>query len=411
MSISDTRLAYLFNRYYEKTASREETAELMQILYESGDDEQLTTFIRQVWENLREDDPVFPPRRSEEILSKILQTGPSGEKEAEHTFLSIVHYWKKLAAAAAVLLVAGAGIYFWQSRTAAEPAVQVNQLQNDILPGGNKAVLTLGDGSTIVLDSLMNGRVATEGFTSIDKIAGGGLEYRASGQAASGRQHITYNRLSTPKGGQYKVTLPDGSKVWLNAASSIRYPTAFSDTERKVELRGEAFFEVSPNEQAPFKVISDGMEVEVLGTTFNVMAYRDEAAVRTTLLEGSVMIIPDERKGFPAADRRGNKKRLAPGQQARLNRATFRLDIADVNTGAAVAWKNGVFQFENASIKDVMRQAARWYDIEVTYDGKVPERQFTGKVPRNVPVSELLDMLRYTGVNFRIEGRRIIVTD
>lgn len=297
------------------------------------------------------------------------------------------------AAAGVALLVTAAGYFLLQPKAVHEPITAVKQSNNtqDIAPGGNRATLVLGDGSQLSLDSAANGTLSQQGNTQVVKLANGQLAYQTAGQSSI--QTILYNTIFTPRGGKYKVTLPDGSKVWLNAASSLRYPTAFTDT-RSVELNGEAYFDIAPDASHPFIVSHGKTVVEVLGTTFNMMAYTDEASIRTTLLSGAVKV---------------NGQKLAPGQCANITNGQLRIE-EDVNTEAAVAWKNGYIQFEGNDIRSAMRQISRWYDVEVTYKGEVPSH-FRGIIPSHVPVSEVLKMMEMTGeVTFEISGRTIIVS-
>ena len=260
----------------------------------------------------------------------------------------------------------------------------------------NKAILTLSDGSTIILDDAKNGQVAQQGGTQIAKLANGQLVYNAlDGKPAE----VVFNTLTTPRGGQFKLTLPDGSEVWLNASSSIKYPTAFIGNERKVEISGEAYFEIVHNAAKPFKVSVNGMEVKVLGTHFNINAYNDEASVKTTLLEGSISLT----KADAATT-------LKPGQQAQLGNGGNIKVIDNVDIDQVVAWKNGYFSFNRADLQTVMRQIARWYDVDISYEGKIPERQFGGKIDRNSNASEVLKILEESKVHFRIEEKKIIVT-
>jgi transmembrane sensor len=263
-----------------------------------------------------------------------------------------------------------------------------------VAPGGNKAVLTLANGSTIVLDSAHNGVLAKQGNSIINKTGDGKLVYRASATADNEVPQI--NTVTTPRGGQYHIVLPDGSDVWLNAASSISYPTIFNGKTRRVEITGEAYFEVTKNAAMPFIVKSPRAEVDVLGTHFNIMAYADEDVMKTTLLEGAVKIIANGSSGI-----------LKPGQQAVLNNK----DELSINNDAddEIAWKNGLFQFRGADIRSIMRQAARWYNVDVVFEGKVPVKQYTGRISRNVKASALLNMLKYTGVNAIIEGNSIYI--
>jgi ferric-dicitrate binding protein FerR (iron transport regulator) len=267
------------------------------------------------------------------------------------------------------------------------------------MPGGNKALLILANGSTVTLDSAKDGVLATQGDTKVEKLAGGKLAYATEGRTGDGTAPaVLYNTVRTPNGGQYQVTLPDGSRVWLNAATSLRFPTTFAGADRTVELNGEAYFEVAPLKDHPFQVKVGHMTVNVLGTHFNVMAYGDEESIRTTLLSGAVRI-----------EGGNSPKRLEPGQEARLNPLTMNMVVAEADTDQAVAWKNGLFQFDGAGLKEVMRQVARWYDVDIQYEGTV-ERHFSGYIARSAPLTEVLHMLERAGkTQFTLEGRTVTV--
>lgn len=309
--------------------------------------------------------------------------------------------WLPAAAAAAVLLTVAA---YWLWKPAVPPPVTIAAApaMKDVAPGGNKAVLTLADGTEVPLDSTGSGTLTQQGNTNILQPAGGQLLYTSSGAT----DVLQYNTLRTPRGGQFQVTLPDGTKVWLNAASSLKYPVAFNGAVRQVELTGEAYFEVARHAAMPFKVTvrtgqqNDSMEVAVLGTQFNIMAYADEAMVKTTLLEGAVKV-----------SRNGNSRRLAPGQGAQLDKQQDLLTFQQTaDTEEAVAWKNGLMQLEGKDIASVMRTIARWYNVDVVFKAPVAAH-FHGIIPRSVPVSQVLKMLEMTGeVHFEIRDRQIIVS-
>nr|WP_295873186.1 FecR family protein [uncultured Chitinophaga sp.] len=304
--------------------------------------------------------------------------------------------WTYAAAAAAVLaLVAAGGVFFYPHKQ--PPAVAVKEksvFHNDIKPGGNKATLTLANGSTVVLDDMAADTLAPQGNSTITRTGNGQLAYQARSGASL---QPVFNTLTTPAGGQFRLTLPDGSKVWLNAASSITFPTAFTGKDRTVELKGEAYLEVSQNPRQPFKVKVRDMEVSVLGTHFNINAYPDEKAIRTTLLEGSVRVNKEEQSYM-----------LKPGQQAQLQ-SNGQFSLHTVDTEDITAWKDGQFAFNDADIHTVMRQVARWYGAEVIFEGNV-SHHFMGTIPRDVPVSRLLKMLELTGrVSFIVDGNKIIV--
>ncbi|SDP82447.1 FecR family protein [Mucilaginibacter sp. OK268] len=306
-------------------------------------------------------------------------------------------YW---VAAAAVLIFALSLIWV-TSHNANNASTEIVKnsvgVKGPVLPGNNKATLTLSDGSNIDLTDSKKGLLSKQGSVAVGKSGEGEIVYDAKeGEAKS--SVTLYNIISTPRGGQYQVVLSDGTKVWLNAASSIKFPTVFTGHERKVELTGEAYFEVAKNKDMPFKVAVEHMSVEVLGTHFNVDAYKDEAVIKTTLLEGAVKLVTGDHQAY-----------LKPGQQATLNQQQS-FNIRSVNTEEAVAWKNGYFIFNNENIQSIMRKISRWYDVEVVYNGKVDERDFGGTVSRFDSVTDVLKSLELTGtVHFKMEGRRIIV--
>ena len=302
--------------------------------------------------------------------------------------------------AAAVLLLVTSGMWFFmvrQNKTGPVPS-HTEAVKNDIPPGGNKAVLILADGTQVRLDSATNGQLARQGQANVVKQDNGLLTYEVTQGNKSGE--VYYNTIAVPRGGQYRVVLADGSKVWLNAASSIRYPSAFTGKERTVEITGEAYFEVEKNTAMPFIVKVNDISVEVLGTWFNIMAYNDEAAVRTTLLQGSVRV----RKGDAAV-------LLRPGQQASVQEGKDIKLIKEADAEEVLAWKNNLFSFNDDDIATVMRQVARWYDVDIKYEGKVTQH-FNGNISRKVNVSQLFKMLELTGtVHFKIEGNYILVTN
>ena len=333
-----------------------------------------------------------------ELRSRISLGRPAGTKH-------MYPYWK--AAAAIVLLATAVFLFRNNTHPKQTAAVQSNEerFKYDADPGGNKAVLTLADGSVIVLNEAGNGVLADQGGTSVSKAKEGQLVYDASAGAVSPK--LAYNTISIPRGGQYQITLPDGTKVWLNSSSSLTFPTAFTGKERKVELRGEAYFEVAkvkrrrqgaPSPQKgemriPFIVESGSQQIEVLGTHFNVMAYNDEAAIKTTLLEGSVKVLHLTSH---------ISHLLKPGQQALMKSGTIK--VAEVDTEEAVAWKNGMFQFNNTDMQTVMRQLERWYNVEVDEDN-MPHKRFNGIISRDVPLSQVLKMMEVTsGLRFKIEN-------
>lgn len=299
-----------------------------------------------------------------------------------------------VAASVALCISAITFLYFNKNRLVG----QNEQAQtHDVAPGGNKAVLTLANGKKIVLTDGDNGQLAKQAGISITKTKDGELVYSVVAEQES-QSPVEYNTTETPRGGQYQIILADGSKVWLNAASSLKYPTRFGGKERIVELTGEGYFEIAHNEAMPFKVKTNKQVVTVLGTHFNVNAYEDEPSLRTTLLEGSVKVSTDN----------GTAARvLRPGQQSALT--GNKIDVTDGDTEEAVAWKNGYFRFRGESIESIMRKLSRWYNIEVRYEGNV-SGDYYGKVLRFKSISHVLKMLSKTeSVHFKVEGRRITV--
>lgn len=296
------------------------------------------------------------------------------------------------SAAAAVLLLLGAGAYMLQRTTTPTSRIAVVQA-NHIVPGSSKAMLTLADGSVIPLDSNGNQVIAQQG--AVIHLNNGQLQYNAADYSAQ----PTLNTLTTPRGGQFRLTLPDGTKVWLNAASAITYPTAFRQGKREVEIKGEAYLEVAPQAKMPFNVkVSQHTTIEVLGTSFNINAYTDEPGIKTTLIQGAVRV------------NAGNVSRvLLPGQQA-LVKGPDNINVVEhADTAAILAWKKEQFYFRDADIPTVMRQLARWYDVTIVYAGTIPARRFQGEIQRNLPLSDVLDGLENTGIHFRLQGRSIIV--
>lgn len=304
--------------------------------------------------------------------------------------------WFKYAAA--VLLLIGAGATFYISVNKTQPAASPQVVKNDVLPGGNKAVLTLANGKKIVLGSSEIGTIAKQGSTQVEKVEDGQLVYQAiTATHENLEQEPTYNMINTPKGGQYTVILPDGSKVWLNSVSSITFPTAFAGTERKVTITGEVYFEVAKNKEKPFIVESYGQKVKVLGTHFNINAYNDERAIRTTLLEGSVQVTANN-----------NSEILAPGQQAEFSNNKITI-VKSIDATAAVAWKNGTFVFDNADLPSLMRQLSRWYDVNIIYGGNIGEHEFVGQIKRSAKLSSVLKILAASGVHFTIAGKNLYI--
>jgi transmembrane sensor len=314
---------------------------------------------------------------------------------------SVRRLWPRIAAAASILLFLSIGIYYLLHKSSQQLITQSQK--NDIAPGSNKAILTLANGKQISLTDAKNGNIAQQGSADIKKTANGQVVYNAKAPTSLEKvAEATYNTITTPRGGQYHLTLADGTNVWLNAASSITFPTAFTGKDRSVKITGEAYFEIVHNAVMPFKVTVNGQTIEDIGTHFNINAYNDEPVIKTTLLEGAVKVS----KGKISV-------MLKPGQQSMvMNKGdnSFVNISNDVNTDLVMAWKNGKFSFHNSDIQTVMRQFGRWYNVEIEYEGKIPSTIFSGEIYRNVDLSKALEILRFTNINFRVEGRKIVVT-
>lgn len=304
--------------------------------------------------------------------------------------------WPAVARIAAVLLVLIAiGSYFYRKHDMAE---RNDLVAAAIVPGGNKAVLTLSNGKRISLDDAAFGQLASQDGVAIKKSADGLLVYDVSN--AVGTMTNGIHTITTPRGGEYQVILPDGTKVWLNAESSLSFPAVFKGMERQVTLSGEAYFEVAKNKRKPFLVNAGGQMVEVLGTHFNISAYKEDNNIRTTLLEGSVRV---------SVKNTTQSMVLKPGQQSAVTKNGL-IKLSEVRADDAIAWKNGYFQFDNQSLPDVMKKIARWYDVDIEYNGKLTNENFVGQVSKFDDISDVLAALELTGLaHFKIEGRRVIV--
>jgi len=336
-----------------------------------------------------------------QFLSQYIGQQKTADKDPERNLVRTITIYRWLGAAI-VLFTLTTGLYFYYNKQANTHVAAINKpLINDAAPGGNKATLTLSGGRKLILTDAKNGIVATQGDIAINKTNDGEVIYTGSQQADAGQTDAPiYNTITTPVGGTYNLKLADGTEVWLNAASSIKYPVVFKGSERLVELTGEAYFEVAKNKAMPFRVKSAGQTVEVLGTHFNINSYSNEQWVKTTLMEGRVKVYGN-----------GSSALLLPGQQSSYNalaNQTIKV-LDDVNLDEVMAWKNGKFYFAKADIENVMRQLERWYDVEAIYTGNRPTDHFNGKIPKNVNLSQVLKVLELSGVHFKIEGRKIII--
>lgn len=304
-------------------------------------------------------------------------------------------YKRTLVRAAAILVFISTGIFLLYNKRNTQQIVNNKPDTHDVAPGGNKAILTLSNGAKVVLNSVKNGNLGTQAGAMVVK-KDSLLSYKATKVNVN---QVSYNTITTPNGGQYQLVLADGTKVWLNAASSLRFPTQFIGKDRTVELTGEAYFEVAKNKAKPFNVKTSTQTTQVLGTHFDINSYSNETSVKTTLLEGSVKVLSAT----------GNVI-ISPGQQAVLSNNNNSLTVNNgVDINEVIAWKNGMFQFDDADIQTIMRQVARWYDIDAEFKGQIPNYTYHGKISRNSNASQVLRILGLSGINFTIEGRKIIV--
>jgi transmembrane sensor len=385
----DVQIINLFQKYINDQCDKQELEEVFGIL--NGGKHQAE------WEQVigEEADRVLSSGLQSElsqnevdaIYDGIAAQLPSGKRKSHKL-------WPSLATVAAAVALVVSGIYFLNYNKAAV-GDRTSLISRDIGPGNVGATLTLANGKKIKLSDAVNGVIAKETGISVTKTADGELEYVVEKTAGHSN---SLNTLSTAKGETYILTLPDKSKVWLNAASSLTYTTGLSESVRRVKLQGEAYFEVTKDKTHPFLVETDNQEVEVLGTHFNISSYSDENSVKTTLLEGSVLIKPE----------RSEERILKPGQQAILQGDAIKVVKADVVE--AMAWKEGFFRFNDESIENIMLKISRWYDVDISYQGKDIKERFTGKVSRSKNISEVLLILEKTkDVHFKIEGRRVFV--
>lgn len=312
------------------------------------------------------------------------------EQTPVHSILYMRRWW---VAASVLLLFCAGGYLLFLTRESNNPDIVETVIQPDIKAGKSGAILTLADGRQVVLDSMGNGLVAQQnGAKAI--MRNGKLVYDAQ---QSGTTEIVYNTMSTPKGRQFHVTLPDGTRVWLNASSSVRYPTVFSGKDREVDITGEVYFEIEKDASKPFFVrVNNATAVEVLGTSFNVNAYTNEETVNTTLIDGKVKVLSSSKAEV-----------LLPGKQAQVQQNNIRIVNADVDR--VLAWKNGFFDFEGISVAEILRQLERWYDIEVVYPNSIPNVVLTGQVTRDVSLQGLLRGLDALGLRTKLEGRKLII--
>jgi transmembrane sensor len=397
---------YYFEKFTRNSFSKEEFDQFLKLIEEDSDSEGLIEQLRNYWINAN-----TKSQNSginwEEKFSILLQ-----EAKPERPVVSLYNNKKKVllmtcvAAASLLLIFLGYFRFFHEKNPLGEisktTANYKKSLQN-VNAGVNKTVLTLADGSTINLGSSEKGTLATQGNIKVIKSEDGQLLYYRDHE---GLTSTVYNTIETPRGGTYELVLSDGTKIWLNAASSLKFPAAFQGKTREVVLDGEAYFEVAKNVAMPFHVNVNHMTIEVLGTHFNINAYEDEPAISTTLLEGSVKV-----KKELYSKLRSQTLLLKPGERADFAKDGNLTINRHADLKGVTAWKDDNFQFNDTPVADIMRQVSRWYDVEVQYNGPIATRKITGTISRNVSLVQLIDMLQYAGVNLKIENKKIIINN
>jgi ferric-dicitrate binding protein FerR (iron transport regulator) len=396
-----SRLNYLWKKYLAKTCTDAEKQELANIVLDSKYEEEIRLFLEQSWNELEPSNDL-PAHRSDAVLHSILQSAEIQTAEEAKPTAKIRHLfaWRFAAVTASVLLIVGAGIYFLFNKNLNgaqnKTALSFAKVQQDVkAPEVSRAMIVLENGKTVLLDSLNKENLSLQGSVSVAKTQDGQIIYKGASN------EMVYNTLVNPRGSKVvNLTLQDGTKVWLNCESSLKYPIAFGGKERMVEIRGEAYFEVAKDPSKKFIVLANGVKTEVFGTHFNVNSYNDLGHTSVTLLEGSVKVSNKASSAF-----------LTPGQQAKLNEASKVNVQDDVETEEIVAWKNGLFNFNSLTLQSIMQQIERWYDVEVEYDGIRSEKHFSGIFSRSENVSEVLKMMQLAGIKFKIDGKKIIVTE
>lgn len=389
--MSNNRLFKLADAYLKGESSAEEERELHDWYDSQINDEEEKVNI-----STNETEEEIGKRILHEIRAKI-EAGKKSEKDKVVLFRKPL-FW---VAASVIFLLAFALVFSAINKPSEEvlPAGQISsEYTNDVQPGRQKAMLVLSDGKKVPLDKSESGKVIMDGSTEVMNEEGSLIYNNVTGEDES----VRFNTLITSRGETYPLVLSDGSKVWLNSASSIRFPVVFKGKERAVEITGEAYFEVAHNNKMPFRVSVNNMEVKVLGTHFNINSYNDDGAIKTTLLQGSVRVMEANKSVL-----------IKPGEQAQVFDPAFnpikKIQVQTVNVDDVVAWKNGFFSFRHSNLKDIVKQLSRWYDIEVKYEGDIKQQEFTGKIDRHLSLSEVLKIMEQTGVYFKIEGKTLTI--
>jgi ferric-dicitrate binding protein FerR (iron transport regulator) len=393
---------YLMDRFAANTCTREEFERLLSLVEKDDDAEGLAEEMRKYWDRLEAGRSITPEWK--ERFDNLLRTSSNPDKNRA-TVKIIGSVWYKWAAAAAVIiaLVAALGNWNWNKQTTSSEKVasaSAGREKQNIAAGKNRALLILADGSSISLDAMNNGTLAIQDGVKIIKGEEGEILYYAGAQKTPA---TGYNTIITPRGGKYSVLLSDGTKVWLNAASSLKFPVAFTAASRDVVLTGEGYFDVTKNPDKPFRVKAGDINVRVLGTEFNINAYKEEGLVSTTLVEGSLKV---DKSGDANAS---HGVLLKPGEQANSMGDKNLIVDRSPNMDEVLAWKNGKFEFVNTPVPVILREISRWYDVDIVFRGSLPDKRLTGTFSREVDIDQLVEMLRYAGINISIENKRLLI--
>ena len=380
----------LVEKYLHNNASKEEEERLLQWYWRES--------------NLKSEWELNSSQSELDLKSKIYNKITEQDESESDRYDSEKNKFKKIGTALLFLVVLALAAFFNpnQFRNSNTDETLVVEQPLDILPGGSKAILTLADGRKIELDESKNGILVNQGGIKVHKNSDGIIEYTFSKKETPSSNSLdpaepVFNTIETPVGGKYQLNLADGSKVWLNSSSSIRYPIFFSKNKREVELKGEAYFEVSKDSKRKFSVRSGIQTVEVLGTQFNINAYSDEKSIKTTLFEGEIRVI----------DLKTNdSKLLKPGEQSNVDQS---IQIRRIDTQTEIAWKEGYFHFKKADIETVMRQLGRWYGVTARYEGNLPKNHFSGAISNNLTLLEVLEILEKSNIHFRLDGKEVVV--
>lgn len=386
------RLKYLLNRFNNGTTTPDELTELEALIGDPGANLQQ----EELWKNIPEDARFYDEDKSETMLAAILRRNKmKGVIQVKQKTNRLV-----MLAAASIVVIAASALFFRSVQPVKTISPVAKQIQQEmiVLPGSDKAILVLDNGSIVTLDDTANKTISMQGATEVLK-TNGQLIY-SQGETPGVMAGVVYNTLKTPRGGQYQLILADGTKVWMNAGSSLHFPTSFPGKERVVTLTGEAYFEVAKDMNRRFSVEVNGTTVNVLGTHFNVMAYENEAAMNVTLLEGLVNVAGEN-----------SNVTIRPGQQAQLKPGGHLTVLDNVNLEETLSWKNGYFHLDHTKLEVLMRQMERWYKVDVVYEGKIPNRQFGGKISRESDIQHVMKILAASKVYSRLAGDKLIILD